>query len=79
MIRPGRTVVTLDEINFMTDEEYAAMQRQYGGGYVVRRGAEVLVNARSYGDLIDQADAKSINWKEVVIQYVDRADVLRVI
>jgi hypothetical protein len=79
MIRRGRTAAMGDDKHFVTDEEYAEIQRKFGGGYVVRRGAEVLVSARSYGDLIDQADAKSIDWTEVVIQYVDRADVLRVI
>jgi hypothetical protein len=67
-----------DDKHFITDEEYAAMCREYGGGYVVRRGPEVLVSAKSFGDLIAQADAKSIDWTEVVIQYVDRADVFRV-
>jgi hypothetical protein len=43
----------------------------------VRRGAEVLVSARSYGDLIDHADATDIDWAEVIVTYVDRADVVR--
>lgn len=67
-----------DDKHFMTDEEYAAMQRRYGGGYVVRRGAEVLVNAKSFGDLLDRANAMGIDWTEAVITYVDRADVVRV-
>jgi len=77
MIRPGRTVVTLDEINFMTDEEYAAICRQYGGRYVARRGAKVLASAESYGDLIDRTDAMKIDRTKVMIQYVDRADAFR--
>ena len=67
----------VDDKHFTTDEEYAAMQRRYGGGYVVRRGAEVLVSAKSFGDLIDRADAMAVDWTEVVITYVDRADVVR--
>jgi hypothetical protein len=66
-----------DDIHFLTDEEYAAMQRRYGGGYVARRGVEVVASAKLFGDLIDQLANMNINRADVVIQYVDRADVIR--
>jgi hypothetical protein len=35
MIRRGRTAAMRDDAHFVTDEEYADVQRKYGGGYVV--------------------------------------------
>jgi hypothetical protein len=73
-----RTATMTDDKYFMTDEEYGELQRKYGGGYVLRRGAQVIASAKRFGDLIDQTDAMGIDRTEWVIQYIDRADVFRV-
>ena len=70
--------MTKDDIHFMTDEEYAALQQQYGGRYVARRGTEVIASARSLGDLIDRAEAAAVDWTAVVIEYVERPDRIRI-
>ena len=67
-----------DDKHSLTDEEYAELQRKYGGGYVLRCGAEVIASAKTYGDLIDQTDVMGIDRTQLVITYVDRADVLRI-
>ncbi len=35
----------------MADVDYAQLQEQYGGRYVVRRGEEVLASAETYDEL----------------------------
>jgi hypothetical protein len=58
----------------VTDEEYAELQRRHGGQYVVRRGPEVLLSAATYDDLSARLDDRSIDWDQVVIEYIDPPD-----
>lgn len=62
----------------MKDEEYFWLQREYGGRYVARRDAEVLASAKTYGELTDVLKAMAIDWTNVSVQYVDRADRVRI-
>jgi hypothetical protein len=57
-----------------TDFDYIALQHQYGGKFVVRRGNEVIVSADSYDELDRKSETMPIDWDSVVVQYVQRPD-----
>jgi hypothetical protein len=58
----------------VTNEEYAELQRRYGGRYVVRRDAEVLLSAETYDELSRRLDDSSIDWEQAIIEYIDPPD-----
>jgi hypothetical protein len=73
MIHQGRTdyMTGADRI---TDEEYWDLQRRYGGQCVVRKGAQVLVSADTFDELMDAALTMELNWDELVIGYIEPVD-----
>ncbi len=77
MIRLGRTIGMTD-VERITDAEYAALQRRYGGQRVARRGAEVVVSAESFDELIDAFRSLDIDWTDVIVEYIDPPDVVSV-
>ncbi len=58
----------------ITDQDYAELQRRFGGCYVVRRGAEVILSAETYDDLNERLHDRSIDWEQVIIEYIDPLD-----
>lgn len=52
----------------ITDQEYADLQRRFGGQYVVRRDAEVILYAESYDELSRRLDDSSIDWEQAIIE-----------
>lgn len=62
----------------ITDEEYRDLQRRFGGQYVVRRGADVIFHAGSYDEVHERLSDPSIDWEQVIIEYVEPADRVRV-
>jgi hypothetical protein len=60
----------------MTQEQYSALQRQYGGQFVALRDDVVVVHADTYDALVDQIDAAGIDWTQLVLDFVKRADVI---
>ena len=62
----------------LTDDQYAALQREHGGRYVARRGTEVIASSRTLGGLIDHTDQMVIDWTGVVIEYVEQPDRIRI-
>ena len=62
----------------MTEPDYIALQHQYGGMFVARRGAEVLFSAPTYDDLHDWLLADSHWMEDVIVDYVEPIDCIRV-
>ena len=67
----------MTDVERLTHDQNAELQQRFGGQFVARRGAEVIANAKSLGELNDLTAAMSVDWSDVVIQYVDRADRVR--
>jgi hypothetical protein len=58
----------------LTGDEYAELQRRFGGRCVVRRGAEVLASAERFDDLMDQLIALNLTWDDLIVEYIEPAD-----
>jgi hypothetical protein len=56
------------------DFDYIALQHQYGGKFVVRRGNEVIVSADSYEELSRKYRDMPIDWESAVIEYIESPD-----
>ncbi len=52
----------------MADVDYAQLQEQYGGRYVVRRGEEVLASAETYDELSASLEKAAVAWEELIIE-----------
>ena len=62
----------------ITDAEYAELQRRYGGQCVARRGAEVVVSADSFDELVDAFRSLDMDWTDVIVEYIDPPNVVSV-
>lgn len=62
----------------MTDVDYTHLQQGYGGQYIARRGGEVLAHATTYEDLSALVDALADGGADLIIEYVEPAESVRV-
>jgi hypothetical protein len=62
----------------MTDVDYTQLQQRYGGQYIARRAGEVLAHTATYEDLSDLVDALAGGGEDLVIEYVEPAESVRV-
>ena len=62
----------------MAELDYAALQQRYGGRYVARCGSEIVASAESYDDLSEQLDDPAIDWDDLIVEYVEPSDLVRV-
>ena len=60
----------------MTEIDYAQLQRQYGGRYVARRRGEIIAAAETYDQLSDQLEQMALNWDDVLIEYIEPANLV---
>ena len=58
--------------------DYAALQHQYGGRYIARRGSDVIAAARTYDELADCLEKSGTPWSELTIEFVEPADTIGV-
>lgn len=72
------TIRIMAEGNVMEDVDYTELQRRHGGQYVARRGREILLNAATYDELADWLEQGIDRLGEVVVEYVEPADVVGV-
>ena len=62
----------------MADVDYTYLQQHYGGQYIARRAGEVLAHAATYEDLSDLVDALAGGGEDLVIEYVEPVESVRV-
>ena len=60
----------------MTEIDYAQLQRQYGGRYVAHRRGEIIAAAETYDQLSDQLEQMALNWDDVLIEYIEPANIV---
>lgn len=60
----------------MTQVDYALLQHRYGGKYVARRDGEVIASAETYDNLIDQLEKPETDWADLVIEYIEPANIV---
>lgn len=60
----------------MADVSYATLQQRYGGRYVARRDGEVIADAGTYDELTDQLEKTVTDWSDIVIEYVEPANIV---
>ena len=60
----------------MAEVDYAQLQQRYGGRYVARRDSEVITSADTYDELCDQLEKAAVDWSELVIEYVEPANIV---
>lgn len=62
--------------NKRTEVDYTALQQRYGGRYVARRDGEVIADAGTYDELTDRLEKVVTDWSQVVIEYVEPANIV---
>ena len=62
----------------MAEFDYAALQQRYGGRYVARRGSEIVASGESYDDLSEQLDDAAVEWHDIIVEYVEPSDLVRI-
>ena len=62
----------------MTDSDYASLQQHYGGQYIARRAGEVVASSVTYEGLSDLIDAREGCSMDLIIEYVEPAESVRV-
>lgn len=62
----------------MTDLNYEQLQQIYGDRYIAHRDGRVVAHAQSYDELCDELERRDARWDELVIEYVESADFVRV-
>jgi hypothetical protein len=62
----------------MADVDYTHLQQRYGGQYIARRAGEVLAHAATYEDLSDLVDALADSGVDLIIEYVEPVERVRV-
>jgi len=60
----------------MTEANYAVLQQGYGGRYVARRGADVIADASTYDELADRLEKTVTDWSDIIIEYIEPANVV---
>lgn len=60
----------------MAEVDYVQLQQRYGGRYVARRDGEVIASAETYDELCDQLEKAAVAWDELIIEYVEPANIV---
>jgi len=60
----------------MAEVNYASLQRQYGGRYVALQGDEVIADADTYDELADRLNKAKVDWDNLIIEYVEPANIV---
>lgn len=60
----------------MGEVDYIQLQQQYGGRCVARRDGEVIASAETYEELCDQLEKGAFEWGELIIEYVEPANIV---
>lgn len=60
----------------MSEVDYASLQQRYGGRYVARRDGEVIADASTYDELADQLEKTVTDWRAIIIEYVEPANIV---
>jgi len=60
----------------MAEVDYALLQQRYGGRYVARRDSEVIASGDTYDELSDQLEKAVVDWGEIIIEYVEPANIV---
>jgi Tfp pilus assembly protein PilP len=60
----------------MAEIEYVELQRLYGGRYVAQRDGRVIAAAETYDDLSKRLQDGTVDWSELLIEYVEPLDVV---
>ncbi len=60
----------------MAEVDYALLQQRYGGRYVARRDGEVIASGDTYDELSDQLEKAVVDWGEIIIEYVEPANIV---
>jgi hypothetical protein len=58
----------------MQDTDYFKLQEQYGGKYVMRRDAEVIIAADTFDELMAEFDRRALVPAGLIVEYVYPAD-----
>ena len=59
----------------MAEIDYAELQQRYGGRYVARRDGEVIASAETYDELSEQLEEAAVEWSQLLIEYVEPANI----
>ena len=62
--------------NERIEVDYGLLQQRYGGRYVARRGGEVIADAETYDELTDQLEKAVTDWNEIIIEYIEPANII---
>ncbi len=62
----------------MAERDDPDFRRRYGGCYVATRDGDVIASDRSYEQLSVHLERTVVEWRGVVVEYVDPFDVVRV-
>jgi hypothetical protein len=60
----------------MAKVDYISLQQRYGGRYIARRDEQVIADAASYDELIDNLENAMIDWSKIIIEYVEPANIV---
>lgn len=58
----------------MSEADYTSLQERYGGLYVARQGSEVVASADTYDALSDALERATVEWADLIVEYVERTD-----
>jgi hypothetical protein len=64
----------MSDVHHIPNETYWELQRRFGGRFVARRGAEVVVSAERFDWLIDALSEVGVDRLSLLIEYVEPAD-----
>jgi hypothetical protein len=62
----------------MIDSDYVSLQQHYGGQYIARRAGEVVAARATYEDLSDLIDALEGGGVDIIIEYIEPVERVRV-
>ena len=71
-----KSISVASQEDVMAEIDYALLQQRYGGRYVARRSGEVVASAETYDGLSDQLEAGVVDWDELIVEYVEPADIV---
>ena len=62
----------------MTEIDYPELQRLYPGRFIAQRDGEVVAAEPTYDALVDELKRLRPIWGELLIEYVERPDVVAI-
>ena len=62
----------------MSDSDYRSLQHRYGGQYIARRAGEVVASSATYEGLSDLIEALEDGGINLIIEYVEPVERVRV-